>query len=632
MWSRISLFAALVALCATGRSFASDSSAWVVSSAEGAVEIGRGDAAPALADTGDDVAPTDRVVLGFGAKLSVVAVEGDATGRVVTVRGPAEGSLADLVAASTSSVKAPDDAVAALRTATTEGLGSAAVTRGAAGGPLRAVYPQGAVVVPCGDFLFVPEVDDLAGGSFEVRLFDADPSKGSAKPVATAKSDRPQVDLGKAAGSLVAGRKYWWQAAVRTADGDEAMAGEPASFTPTKAPAGVDLPPKGFDGPEQCASWHLLRAKSFVKAQLYADAYREYLTLAAAGGGGAAVDKECRNLEKKLGLDDAAVHLLTDAAGRTDGGDELELTDGRKLTGHVVSADNEAVLFQMSGTRYRVPVGDVKDVRYGTGTAMPSAAKFVTTTSKHYVITTNAGPEFAKEAARDLEGLFETFSKTFGDALGAHNAKNLKAKIYRDDADFAAFLAKEHPDMAKGQGFYFSGDSTLYLFRSFADGKEVTFPTLFHEGTHQLLYMRCNQDPKTATVPHYWLTESLPCYMEGLEWKGESLVLNRPPESRVSNFVRLDKEGKLLPLHEFFALTQAGYKSADLYDQGTAVFWHMMRRNDGKDAARFVGFVKDYLSGRVLDEIDKKAFHPCLADTATGYAEWFAGQFGSSTR
>src|SRR6185436_6982563 len=109
--SRLLIWSLVGAAWAGAPSFAGDEPAWVVSSAEGAAEIGRGGAPLELADTGADVAPTDRVVLGFGAKLSIVAVEGAAKGSVVTVHGPAEGSLAELVAGATESAKAANDVV-----------------------------------------------------------------------------------------------------------------------------------------------------------------------------------------------------------------------------------------------------------------------------------------------------------------------------------------------------------------------------------------------------------------------------------------------------------------------------------------------------------------------------------------
>jgi hypothetical protein len=619
------MFVAVAAL--PGSSFAAEPARWVVSFADGSVEVGRGSAESDLVETGSEVAAGDHVVLGVGANLSLAAVEGESKGRVVTLHGPAEGTLAELVAASSTSGVASAGSADALRTASTADLGAPELTR-ASTGPLRPVYPQGAVAVPLGDFLFVPDLENLDGAAFELRLFETDPSKPDSKPLATCKADGPQVDAAKAFGDLPSGRKYWWQVSVQGSDGETMMAGDPVVFTTVKQPTGQELPPRGFESPEQYASWRLMRAKALVKAQLHLDACREYLALAASGGG-ATVEKECRRLESKLALDDAARELLASAASRQDAAvDSLEMTDGRKLVGRVVSADTVAVFFQMTGTRYRLPASDVKDVTYGTQTALPSVAPFASSTSPHYVISTNAGRDFAKDAARHLEALFDVFSRMFGGALGARQARNLKVKIFRDDVDFAAFLAKDHPEQAKGQGFYFTGDSTLYLYRSFVEGRETTFTTLFHEATHQLLFMRCNQDPKTARSPQYWIMESLPCYMEGLEWRGNALVLERPPQSRVANFLRVREEGHLLPLKAFFALAQSGYGSADLYDQGTAVFWFMMRRDGGKEAAKFLGFVKDALSMRQTAESEKKAFPPSLAAAAEGYEDWFAKGFG----
>jgi hypothetical protein len=618
--SQFAVWITTLAVCAAA--FAADDAGFVVSYAEGVAESVQGEQTPQPLEVGADVSSTARVVLYFGAKLSIVAVEGDARGRVITLKGPVEGLLADLVAAAAAAT-APVEAVAALRSAPTDDLGAPAATR-AGTGPLRPVYPQGDVAAPCGDFLFVSEVEDLDGGWFELRLFDADPAKG-AKPKATVRADGPKVDVAEAFGPLPVGRKAWWQVVVRSSDGEEALAGAPVDFHPDKPPAGTDRPPKEFDSPEGRASWHLLRAKSFVKAKLFLDACIEYQRLAAAGGGGAAVDKELRNLEKKLGLGAEDARLLAEAAGETrDGADEIELVDGTRMSGRVVSSDAEGVIFQSAGTPYWIESAHVREVRRNVGVVLPSAAPFVTVTSAHYTLSTNAGKEFGKEALRDLEGLYALFSKWFGEPLGAHNAKNLKARVYRDEVDFAAFLAKSYPDQAKGYGFYSTGDGTLYLFRSFAEGKETTRETLFHEGAHQLMYMRCNQNTSTARMPHYWLTESLPCYLEGLEWKDGALVLERPHRGRAASVVRLRREGKLVALQEFFALSQDGYGTSDAYDQGLGIFWYLMRRDGGKDTAKFLSVVKDYLLAKPVDESGKKHFKRPLAEAASGYADWFA--------
>jgi len=144
--------------------------------------------------------------------------------------------------------------------------------------------------------------------------------------------------------------------------------------------------------------------------------------------------------------------------------------------------------------------------------------------------------------------------------------------------------------------------------------------------------MRCGQNPRTTANANYWIMESLPCFMEGLEWRGTSLTLERPPSARVSNFLRLKAEGLLRPLPGFFALSQAGYSSAEHYDQGTAVFWYLMRQADSKGAARFLGLVKHALSARPIDDVEEKAYPNSLAVAAADYAEWYAHEFGSPER
>jgi hypothetical protein len=306
-------------------------------------------------------------------------------------------------------------------------------------------------------------------------------------------------------------------------------------------------------------------------------------------------------------------------------GDEdlLRLKDGRELSGSLVSESSESVIFNARGTRCRVMRSMIAEIRPATRPKRASAAPFITVTSKRYILSTNADREFAKEATRHLEAFFDAFAATLGRGLGARRAKNLKAKIYRDETDFRAYVKKEVARKDSVGGFYDTADTTLYLFRRFHEGKEVTWRTLFHECTHQILHIFFNEDPDTVQMSHYWLAEAIPCYMESLTWKGKKLVVGDPNPVRVAHFERLAKGGKLRTLQDLFGRPQAQFGSADLYDQAHAVFWFLMHSEDGKYRPALYNFSKTVFQNRPRKGLEQKAFKKPLNEVAAGYEKWF---------
>ena len=602
----------------------------VVVHAEGAVERMSPAGEATLLEIGEELTFTDRVALGQGAVLSVALLEGPAAGHVAKLSGPAEGAIRDLLAGTEEARSAGAVGGAlldALRAAPPAELLGPGVTRAAEKGPLRPVYPSGEVAGPCRPFVFVAGVDDLGGGHLELRVFDEDPERG-AEPVFRRTIERSPVDLASADLTLEAKEKYWWQGAA-ILDGEEVLTGEPVAVKVVKSPVGQEMPPQGFDSPEARGAWHLMRARAFTKARLYLDAWLEYGSLSAAGGGSSEIDRQQDKIAKKLALDEEDVNAIRDlVAIRGADEDVLCLSDGRELSGQVLSEASDAVIFAAAGTRYRVLRSLIREIRPATRPKLASAAPFLTVNSRRYVVSANTDREFAEEAARHLEALFDTFGATLGKYLGARNAKNLKAVIYRDETDFRAYVDKATPVRASAAGFYDMGNTTLYLFRSFKGEEETTWRTLLHEGTHQILHLVCNEDPDTTRLSHFWLAEAIPCYMESLVWDGKKLVVGPPNPARVEDFARLAREGKLDSLTSFFHRTQAEYGTAELYDQGLAVLLYILSAEDGALRKPFFEFAKSAFQNRPRDGLEEKAFRRPLADVAKGYEDWFLAEYG----
>jgi len=597
----------------------------IVVHAEGAVERLLESGETELLEIGHDAAIDDRVALGQGAVLSIVSVEGEDAGRVVKLLGPATGTLGELLKAASGakSVGAIEDRLLdAFRSPLPETLAGPGITRAAEKGPLRPVFPAGQVAGSVDTFVFVAGLDDLEGGHLELRLFDKDPEKGG-KPIFTKPVKESPAELGTSLPSLALKKRHWWQVSA-VMDGEDVMAGEPVRFIVVKSPVGNDFPPEGFDTPEARGCWHLLRARAFQKARLYLDAYLEYGNLAAAGGGSSAIEKQQKKIEKKLGFDEDDRGAVADLVTLlNDDQDVLRLKDGRELSGRVVSEASDSVVFNSRGTRCRVLRSIIAEIRPAARPKRASAAPFVTVTSKRYIVSTNAGREYAKEATRHLEAFFDAFAATFGRGLGARRAKNLKAKIYRDETDFRAYVKQECARNDSVGGFYDTADTTLYLFRRFHEGEEITWRTLFHEGAHQILHIVCNEDPDTVQMSHYWLAEAIPCYLESLTWKGKRLVVGEPNPLRVAHFERMAKGGKLRTLPDLFGRPQAHFGSAELYDQGHAVFWYLMHAEKGKHRPALYKFAKTVFQNRPRKGLEEKAFRRPLSEVASEYEDWF---------
>jgi hypothetical protein len=395
------------------------------------------------------------------------------------------------------------------------------------------------------------------------------------------------------------------------------------SVVPSPLPKG--FPPGGFDGPEARVAWHLSRAKALTGKKHYLDALRELGILVAAGGGSSAVDKQRDQILEKLGLDAEdreALEAVTSV--RDPAKDTLRMTDGRELPGRLVKEEADGVLFQSEGTTFQILKGDIAEIRRATTADVVSAAPFVTMTSKRYVLTTNAGREFGEEALRRLEAFFDAFAKTLGDELGARNARNLKVKIFRDENDYHAYLKKDHPtEVEKARGFYAYKDTTLYLYRSSLGKEETTWGTLYHEGTHQVLHIVCNQDADVARLPGYWLVEAVPMYMESLRWDGKALLPGGPVKERADHFRALRDKGDLLPLARFVDLPQEGFLSADRYDQAHALYWFLLDAEKGRYRPALMKYTKSLFQNKNRNDADRKAFGRPIPEVAKDYEEWF---------
>ena len=603
-------------------------SAALVVLADGAVERLAAGAESSLLEVGHEVALEDRVSVGNGSVLSLLPFAGEAAGRPARIRGPFDGTVRELLRAAVDKEPTgpaiPAEDLTALRRPSPAVLEGPGLTRGAARGPLRPVYPAGTVAAPCARFAFVQGLKDLSGGSLEVRIYEKDPA-GGAEPVAKVKVKGSPADVEDATRSFAPRKTYWWKVVAVLDSGEEALSGEAAEFTVVPSPLPRGYPAGGLAKPEDRASWHMVRFRALRDKHLYLDALRELDSLAAAGGGSTVVDRSREQIARKLGTDAEDLDALADLASTGDiGTDKVKLVDGREMPGRLIREEEKAIVFQFDGVSYRIERSEIADLRRGSREEVVSAAPWITYASPRYAISTNAGKEFAQEAARNLEAAFDAFARTFGTELGARNARNLRVRIFRDAPDYAAYLRKDHPrQVDKAVGFYAFQDTTLYFHRSFRDGQEVTWPTLYHEATHQILHIVCNQDQDTTGLPGFWVLEALPCFMESLRWRGKDLEPGDPSPERTDNFSRLAKEGRLTPVRQFVDLSQALFLDADYYDQGNALFWFLLTADKGRHRPPLMKYMKMCLQNRSREDAVRKCFGREIEKVAEGYEDWF---------
>jgi hypothetical protein len=152
--------------------------------------------------------------------------------------------------------------------------------------------------------------------------------------------------------------------------------------------------------------------------------------------------------------------------------------------------------------------------------------------TKHYVICSTAGRQYAEWCGEAFERLHDAFRQFWKEAnLELPESEfPLPAIVLKDRAEFAAFAAKhDRPDAAESPGYFSEPTNRIVLFdltagakssapRSVAELKRrlaasaLNVATTIHEATHQIAF-NCGLHTRYADNPR-WLTEGLAMFFE----------------------------------------------------------------------------------------------------------------------
>lgn len=177
-----------------------------------------------------------------------------------------------------------------------------------------------------------------------------------------------------------------------------------------------------------------------------------------------------------------------------------------------------------AGTRQAEPpdieelfIDDEETRRIESDTRRLLGADFRVVRTRHYLLRTDCGADYARAAALDLEAMFRGFHDVFAAEL------DLELEESAERADFAVYLFEKEegfrlykhahlPDAHDAQGFYDPRSNQVLLYREFQAGEEVTGIKLLHEAAHQLLHQSAGLVPTVES--RVWLLEGLACYFE----------------------------------------------------------------------------------------------------------------------
>ena len=249
--------------------------------------------------------------------------------------------------------------------------------------------------------------------------------------------------------------------------------------------------------------------------------------------------------------------------------------------------------------------------------------------TEHFSIQTNVPLSEAISFGRHLETLHEVFESLFADVLAERSslAQRFRSKTmvgehttephvvsyfatrqeYAEavsvftDVDANVSLGYYHPPQGKG-----ARRGRAYFFRDEGGVLEAT-ATLFHEGSHQLLF---ESGVATSSAFHnnagnYWVFEGLGCYFETLVIHEDGsvgiggLIGARNVEARK----RLLKPGELTPLANFVGYDQNTFNSDSVivrhYLQASAFATFLMHGAHERYRDGFLDYVKDACQGRL---------------------------------
>lgn len=228
----------------------------------------------------------------------------------------------------------------------------------------------------------------------------------------------------------------------------------------------------------------------------------------------------------------------------------------------------------------------------------------------HYEIEYNCEKEFAQLVGKHLEAILKEYQHRFPmdatlDEMGRETGKvrRFTVKVFKTEAEFQSYAATNG---VGGAAAYFSSSQEELVCYKFEEGKKVTFNVLYHEASHQYMYLYMGPD---VTVPS-WLDEGVGDYFFGGRFEPDGSFHIRENSWRretIKDAVRINKH---VPLKEIFHYTQAQYYSnADLcYAEGWAIAYFLWTTKDPKYVGRLDRFYATLKATKDSDKALQQAF------------------------
>ncbi len=143
----------------------------------------------------------------------------------------------------------------------------------------------------------------------------------------------------------------------------------------------------------------------------------------------------------------------------------------------------------------------------------------------HYRLVSDGPRADAEEFGRILEAAYPRFAAYFKATPKLGKGARLEVRFCETRQAWEAAIRAAGTTPPEGAGgYYWTGDSTVYLYRQ--PTRLWTRALLLHEATHQFHFLACtrNREPQA-----YWYTEGVAEFLGWNEWDGERLALGVLP-------------------------------------------------------------------------------------------------------
>ena len=304
-----------------------------------------------------------------------------------------------------------------------------------------------------------------------------------------------------------------------------------------------------------------------------------------------------------------------DAAVRFQIIDEREQSE-RSVTGHVLvtAADGGVLVEDEAGAYWNItpdrlqeredlgrPFALLEPAALGEALRQELGDRFRVVATQHYVLCSDADPEFTDWAGRLFERLLRAFLREWrGSELELHEpTAPLAAVIFGSQQDYAAFATRDAgPQFAGTPGYYSLRTNRIVLYdlaaavpanasrretdvnrRAAAAPGNVS--TIVHEATHQIAF-NCGLHTRYADNP-LWVTEGLAMYCEtpDLNTGNGWTTIGRLNMTRLRDFRTFADQRResdsLTRLLQDDALFRDPEQAADAYAQSWALTWFLIR-------------------------------------------------------